>query len=1502
MPLEGKAFLTTSFDVNDKLSLLHMGCARKATGRATIGLFFLVCQLGCPLQRSFAQSSSSTTVDSAGQAADAPPTYYKVVPEGANRPFLALKDPTNAAGNDVQRLYEQGASISAIGYLLFAAAEPLSKVEGSTSALLPYLSPVVLRLYASQPERCSSELVRQLYDLSNDLYGSDALKACHYDLYTALGSVFSWVRDNIALRLQELTGQPLASAAWPDEALYPPLELTAAVTDALSNPDKLADTAALMTGSCGLAAAELADMVPRISSVLRRLHADLPLLQAVGKHLFESHWSLYDSDGRSNSEGVDAAGPAIPSGDSLAAAVAAAGGGPQQRRRLAAQDLSLRRLDGAAAAAVATASSKAVDDPWVTPSQRRVKPADGGDEMVAANAPAATTIAEGDGADGAAAASFTGASPAAVARRRAAAAADSSSSGTTFVYALPPDGFVAAPPAVLPPLLLPLVFHVMLYPDRTGAVAPAQYSTAPAFVERLVRVANTMALPTNIQFFVKEVRNDPTAYPYLLLPDRVSWLLCLSGGVSGYSCLRNQTAVNSWVSDFPRSINVFVVGDSTALLNSPLGYAWIPGSDVLPVYGFVYMTWDGASPSGFNSLSGYNDGPNTLLHELFHHLGLGHSFTPPGSSGVANGPQGCAIDGDYVIDTPTTLGAVGSSSFAAAATSYCMALFWGQYGGDWEATYSRWATTLGVPEADMNAWADTCPTNAGYDELGNYMTYSTPVCFAALGHFTPGQVQRAHYVTSEVNPVLYAWGQYYARNSPPPPPAASPPPEAYNDTCKVTRGGCACKAAWTLNGATYSYCDRPFGNDTLYCEVLTPATCAACRTATAQCVPACAATATARICNRPLAPGAQNPPPPPPRAPSPPPAPPPPPPRGVPPECKIAAGGCPCRSTWSYGGYYYSYCASPNGTVPLVCQVDTSSCASFDPARPFQPCAASLTTELCGGRLRIATSLRAPATQPPPEPPQPPVPPLPPTAPPAPRPPPPPTAPPALPPPPPAPSPPPPEPLAPPPAPPGPRTAGFPAAAIASVSGVISLVSAVCAGPPTDDALPSLIGGFVIDIADALGAVAGVPADFISVDSVSCGDRSETSPRQQQLLVAAYTVYFPGTISVADQIVNVSLLASSTSAMRAAISADFQARWGQVYESSYSEAVVLQPAEVVSGGPFSWQRLKGYSRGLVTALLPTGDVGLVCTTGGFGVPEATLICQQLGFASGEPSLPPTDSQDAFDDASLFLMDGLACDSAATPVGADGGQCWFSGWVASGDRCNTSTAAAVTCSGGVVATLDAEVTLVSPLDCSSTSTSSSPFSSTSPSSPSLSTSSSTPSSSVSSSSFLGTLLTRELFGTLRTAGLYPENRSLLLARSPVVTCGEAGDDAVARTAAAEATPPSAAAPSSPSLYKAAASSWQQQQQLLTVSYSVQFLQGATAGEIDNAWSAAASSDALRAAFGESFLARWGDVVSAAVSGLYAAQLDTREWRRCVAAVFAPRRTAPRLAPARAGSRL
>ncbi len=73
-------------------------------------------------------------------------------------------------------------------------------------------------------------------------------------------------------------------------------------------------------------------------------------------------------------------------------------------------------------------------------------------------------------------------------------------------------------------------------------------------------------------------------------------------------------------------------------------------SDTYPLHGHLFVTWDSLSTDGFNSPSSYNDGPNTLLHEAFHHLGLLHPWGP------TNDQDNSCTDDDYVVDTPTTLG------------------------------------------------------------------------------------------------------------------------------------------------------------------------------------------------------------------------------------------------------------------------------------------------------------------------------------------------------------------------------------------------------------------------------------------------------------------------------------------------------------------------------------------------------------------------------------------------------------------------------------------------------------------------------------------------------------------------------------------------------------------------------------------------------------------------------------------------------------------------------
>ncbi|GIM14792.1 hypothetical protein Vretimale_17674 [Volvox reticuliferus] len=809
---------------------------------------------------------------STGRYTTPPPLGYPVPPPRLRRPDRATyqSDAESLSSYDAQLLIDQASTVSSIAYLLFSAATPLSEVEGSSRALLPYLRPNVLRAFISQAGLCSSALADQLYDISLSLYGTARLKACHYDLFLALNSTFTWVRYNIPLSPQHIPGQPNATVLWLDASAISDTNFAAAVLNALlTGQGGLTVAATTVSEQCGLGVSEFAALVPRIASVLKQLHGHLQDLQHLAKARLHGSPKMPQKSKSST----------YNSGD----------GGPSAsgRRRAASQQ-------------AVTSSTESSD------MRKRLDSRKNGDD-------------NGDGS---------------LHLRRALLAVPQANS----FYNAPPAGFIAQPPAAMPKVLIGLVFHVMLYKDGNGT-GPYKYKMAPSYVERMVQVVNYMSKPTNIEFFVKEVRNNATMYPYLLLKDRKAWLQIGNADCSG-----------------PK-LDCFITSD------------FVPRSDTLPSQGFVYISWDQVSAHGANSDTLYNDGPNTLLHELFHHLGLLHPFDKPmDESSSSYASSGICIDGDEVKDTPTTKGPIVDSSFIfPRATAYCLELFWGQYGGDWTATYDRWSSTLGIPDQDINAWADSCPKSPGYDELGNYMTYNTPVCFAALGHFTKEQAQRAHYMTAELNPVMYGWGQYYASRQASAPatyPAMLPqgPPEPVtfiskdSSGCTTTsNGACTCMAVWQLGSRMYTYCARTDSADVvLRCQVANPDACPECAALPPgqQCILPCAGDP--RLCKASSAPigaalsGAVSRPPQPrpprPRPPSPPPRPPPPPPLALPLNCTKSIRNCTCRSRWVYNGKLGAYCSSYSGAV-LMCLV-TPSCPTFWSA-PIQACNPALRADNC---------------------------------------------------------------------------------------------------------------------------------------------------------------------------------------------------------------------------------------------------------------------------------------------------------------------------------------------------------------------------------------------------------------------------------------------------------------------------------------------------------------------------------------------------------------------------
>lgn len=78
-------------------------------------------------------------------------------------------------------------------------------------------------------------------------------------------------------------------------------------------------------------------------------------------------------------------------------------------------------------------------------------------------------------------------------------------------------------------------------------------------------------------------------------------------------------------------------------------------NDKYTEYGTVYMAWDtlDAGPGGRNNLESYNEGAAMLLHELFHHLGLQHTFGTQPDDVRYN----TCSDDDGVADTPSAFGA-----------------------------------------------------------------------------------------------------------------------------------------------------------------------------------------------------------------------------------------------------------------------------------------------------------------------------------------------------------------------------------------------------------------------------------------------------------------------------------------------------------------------------------------------------------------------------------------------------------------------------------------------------------------------------------------------------------------------------------------------------------------------------------------------------------------------------------------------------------------------------
>ncbi|EFJ51483.1 hypothetical protein VOLCADRAFT_87835 [Volvox carteri f. nagariensis] len=344
-----------------------------------------------------------------------------------------------------------------------------------------YLSPDVLRAYASKAGVWNSKLVEQLFYLSRSLYGVLELQACHYRMFKALINIFDWVRDNIPLLLQEVPGQPQATAAWPDLTALSEADFTAAVSDALllrgSGGDQLADAAATISGPCGLSITEFAALVPNISSVLMQLHADLAQLQRVG--------AVLGMPLAQSAVGIQPAAATAATDDNLASTF---GDSIQQRRAILDED---------------------VDAAGITHQRVKVHLRRGTTFRALTHSGSYSGVAfrgrlgsHTSGSDDPKGNDDSGIESIAKAYRRR--QLTSTAVPSTFIYSMPPGNFSIKPPSANPRLLIPIVFHIMQYVDAGGrGIGPANYELSPTYAARLVQVANYMGKPAEISFFIK---------------------------------------------------------------------------------------------------------------------------------------------------------------------------------------------------------------------------------------------------------------------------------------------------------------------------------------------------------------------------------------------------------------------------------------------------------------------------------------------------------------------------------------------------------------------------------------------------------------------------------------------------------------------------------------------------------------------------------------------------------------------------------------------------------------------------------------------------------------------------------------------------------------------------------------------------------------------------------------------------------------------------------------
>ncbi|KAG2491773.1 hypothetical protein HYH03_009934 [Edaphochlamys debaryana] len=386
-----------------------------------------------------------------------------------------------------------------------------------------------------------------------------------------------------------------------------------------------------------------------------------------------------------------------------------------------------------------------------------------------------------------------------------------------------PRGFLAVAPEKLPWVRIPTVWHVIGYKDTNGT-GPAGYSQALAAegAARLVAQANWRLAAAHVALSVGEVRADPSKHAYLLYDSKDEYMTCAAEGP--FSQTACGSIIESTAVDFPRSINIYVFGESPPTAYQT--YSWIPGDAVDPLYGHIGLTWTALSPDSLNSPASLESGALSFVYSVAQFLGL-----PP-----LDMRQDC-VDEDLafagVQDTPVASMPLWSSKWAQEGYIHCMSAqsrFTSSASPRTTLFAYLSALRLGAPAASTAGLAvDTCPSQPGLDDYSNFLSNTYDTCKLVWGHMTPGQVAGLHRMAAAKNVVLYVWGQYYAAvaNSSatlaPAPEAPSPPA---GGCAQPTEGGCPCQAAWRLGGKTYFGCARVEGLERPVCAMERGATAA----------------------------------------------------------------------------------------------------------------------------------------------------------------------------------------------------------------------------------------------------------------------------------------------------------------------------------------------------------------------------------------------------------------------------------------------------------------------------------------------------------------------------------------------------------------------------------------------------------------------------------------------------------------------------------------------------